>query len=351
MFYVNEDVKGCVRINGGMSRYGYHRYDMNENPEGLPKAFVDSVLQEITPEFLAIYPETDRFTKKYAEYIGVLPENVVPVNGSDMAIRYILEVFCEKGREVLTVTPSFEMYAVNCSILGLKHKAVSYQADLSLDINEILDNITEDTDIVVLLNPNNPVGNVYTRDELEAVIAKAEDNGAIVLIDEAYHYFYKETFLQYAMQKENVIVLRTFSKMFSLAACRLGVAISNPVIISYIKKTRLSFDTNAVALLFGERLLDNPQVIEELINAADQGKKYILDTLSQRGYDVRDCRGNFIFVKPKTSVALVEQRLREQEKVLVKTYRYDLLKDYIRVSTGSVRAMEFFAEKFLSVDC
>ena len=123
-YYVNEDIKNTVRIFPMQGRYEYHRYDMNENPEGLPGDFVESVLQEITPEFLAIYPEPDRFLYKYAEFIGADYENVLTTNGSDMAIRYLLETFGEKGKEVVTVSPSFEMYWVNCSILGLKHVPV-----------------------------------------------------------------------------------------------------------------------------------------------------------------------------------------------------------------------------------
>lgn len=70
MYYVNQNIKNTERIFPAQGRYGAKRYDMNENPEGLPKEFVDSVLREITPEFLAIYPEPDRFLKKYADFIG-----------------------------------------------------------------------------------------------------------------------------------------------------------------------------------------------------------------------------------------------------------------------------------------
>lgn len=350
MYYVNEDVKNCIRIFPEQGRYDYRRYDMNENPEGLPKEFVDDVLKEITPEFLAIYPEPDRFLKKYAKYIGADYGNVLTTNGSDMAIRYLLEVFCEKGKEVVTVTPSFEMYAVNCSILGLMHKAVSYAEDLSIDVDKIVEAISDETDIVVLLNPNNPVGNVYTEEELERIVDKADQSGAIVIIDEAYHYFYKDTFLSYALNRNNVVVLRTFSKLFSMAACRLGIIISNPEIIGYVKKSRLTFEVNAIALLFAERLVDHPEVIEGLIKTADEGKQYALERLQQAGYEVRDCRGNFIFVKPKLSPRNVERMLKEKDKILVKTYGNDLLKEYIRVSTGSKEAMEFFVDKFLLAD-
>ena len=88
MYFVNEDIKNCVRVFPEQGRYDYARYDMNENPEGLPQWFVDEVLSEITPEFLATYPEHDQFRKMYAEYIGVKPENVAVTNGSDMAIRF-----------------------------------------------------------------------------------------------------------------------------------------------------------------------------------------------------------------------------------------------------------------------
>ena len=97
---------------------------------------------------------------------------------------------------------------------------------------------------------------MYTEEELERVIERAKEVGAVVIVDEAYHYFYDRTFLPYALNGENVIVLRTFSKLFSLAACRLGVIISNPEIIHYVKNARLTFDANSIALLFAERILE-----------------------------------------------------------------------------------------------
>lgn len=350
MYYVNENVKECKRIFPKQGRYDYYRYDMNENPEGLPKKFVDSVLNEITPEFLAIYPEPDVFLNKYAKYIGAKYENVLTTNGSDMAIRYLLEVFCEKGKEVVTVSPSFEMYAVNCSILGLKHVPVSYEEDLTIKIENILEAINSNTDIIVLLNPNNPIGNVYSETDVIKIVDKAKKVGAIVIIDEAYHYFYKNTFIRYALDESNVVVLRTFSKLFSIAACRLGVIISNKEIINYVRKSRLTFDVNAIALKFGERILDNPDIIEDLIRIQDEGKDYILEELDKSGYETRDCRGNFIFIRPKRPAKLVAKELEENEKILVKTFGNDLLKAYLRISVGSAKAMKTFLDKFLVID-
>ena len=349
-YYVNENIKNKYKIFPEQGRYNYYRYDMNENPEGLPKEFVETVLKEITPEFLSIYPEPDRFLNKYSNYIGVKYENVLATNGSDMAIRYLLETFGEKGKEVVTVAPSFEMYWVNCSILGLKHVPVSYEKDLTIDINKIVEAITENTRIVVLLNPNNPIGNVYTENELKIVVEKAKSVGAVVIIDEAYHYFYPQTFLNYAISEENVILLRTFSKLMSIAACRIGVIISNPEIIEYVKKGKLTFDVNSIALLFAERIIEQPQLIQKLIDVENDGKEYTLDSLKKHGYECRDCRGNFIFVKPYHDAKQIAFKLEKEKKVLVHSYGNELLKDYIRVSVGSRNAMRIFLDAFYEVD-
>lgn len=349
-YYVNEDIKKTERVFPEQGRYEYKRYDMNENPEGLPKDFVDSVLKEITPEFLSIYPEPDNFIWKYANYINMDYENILPTNGSDMAIRYLLETFGEKGKEVITVSPSFEMYWVNCSILGLKHVPINYEADMTIFVNKIINSISENTRIVVLLNPNNPIGNVYTDEEVTRIISRSKEVGAIVIIDEAYHYFYPQTFLNFVKSEENVVILRTFSKLFSLAACRLGVIISNPEIIEYVKRAKLTFDVNSIALLFGERILEKPQLIDQLIDIENEGKKYTLDKLKRRGYECKDCKGNFIFIKTKNNAVEVAKRLEQEKKVLVHPYKNELLKDYIRVSVGSKASMRIFLEAFFSID-
>lgn len=349
---VNENIKKTVRVFPMQGRYDYKRYDMNENPEGLPKTFVNSVLKEITPEFLSIYPEPDRFLNKYAKFLGkgVKYENLMATNGSDMAIRYLLETFGEVGKEVVTVSPSFEMYWVNCNILGLKHVPVLYEDDLTINIDKIVSAINENTRVVVLLNPNNPVGNAFTEDEVKNVIKKAKNVGAVVIIDEAYHYFYDKTFLDYALNEENVIVLRTFSKLMSIAACRLGVIISNPTIIDYVKRSKLTFDVNSIALLFGERLIEHPEIIDNLIKISKEGKKYAISDLKKKKYWCKDCKGNFIFIKPNHDAHEISKRLETEKKILVHPYGNGMLHDLIRVSTGSKKAMKIFLDAFYEID-
>lgn len=350
MYFVNKDIASMKRVLPMQDRGGYLRLDMNENPQGLPEKFVKEVLSEVTPEFLATYPEPDKFLRKYANFIGVNFENVLTTNGSDMAIRYLLEIFGEKGKNVVTVSPTFEMYWVNCCLLGLNHVPVYYEKDLTISVDKIINAINDDTRIVVILNPNNPVGDAFTEEDVKKIILKAKQVNAIVIIDEAYHYFYDKTFLNFVFENDNVVLLRTFSKLMSLAACRLGVIVSNPKIIEYVKTLRLTFEANSFALLFGEKIIGNPQIIEELIKIEKDGKKYLLTELKNKGYECKDSNGNFVFIKTKKDPHQITKKLKEEKKILVHDYSNELLKDYIRITTGSKVVMQKFVEAFFELD-
>lgn len=349
MYYVNPYIRDCVRVFPEQGRYGQKRHDMNENPEGLPKEFVDSVLKEITPEFLSTYPEPDPFLEKYARFIGVNKENLCVCNGSDMAIRFILETFSREGADVVTVAPSFEMYWVNCSMLGRRHVPVQLEADFTVSVDKLLDAVTEKADIVAIINPNNPVGGGYSLEDGRRLAQKARECGAILMVDEAYHYFQKESLLPLIDEFDNVVVTRTFSKVFSMAALRLGVAISNPELITYLKKSTPSFEVNAVALLFGERILEHPEMLRELIQTEAEGKAYAVEALREKGYEAFPEAGNFIYVRPKKNIPYLKNEL-EKRGVLVKTFGNELLKDYLRISTGSRAAMERYLKEFLEVE-
>ena len=348
--YINPHFSATNRIFPEPGRYNYLRYDMNENPEGLPIDFVEAVKKKITPEFLATYPEHQHFTKKYADFVGVAPSNIMTTNGSDMGIRYLLETFGKPGSKVVTVAPSFEMYRINCSLLGLRHFPVHYSDDLSIDTQKILEAIDTETSIVSVLNPNNPIGNTFSENEVEAIIRKAKSVDALVILDEAYHYFHDITYLPFINEYDNVVVLRTFSKCFSIAGCRLGIIVGPEPLIQAVTRSRLTFDVNSIALLFGEALLDTLDILPQLIESEKQGKAYLIAELEKHDYPFMSGAGNYIFIQPNHSPEQIEAKLRNEHKLLIKTFGHPLLKNYIRVTTGSVGSMTTFLGHFLEAD-
>jgi histidinol-phosphate aminotransferase len=348
--HVNKFIADTERVFSSVDREGKLKLDYNENQDCLPSYFVQSVLSEITPGLLATYPSSDSFITKYSEHIGLPKENLFCTNGSSMAIRHLLEIYGEIGKEVVTVSPTFEMYRINCSLLGYKHKKVEYDNDLKVNPRKILDAITEDTRVVVLVNPNNPIGDVYNDSDVDKIIQKADTVGALVIIDEAYHYFYPKTFKDYVLKYKNVAVLRTFSKLMSLAALRLGVILADKDIIKNVRKSGPTFEVNVMALLFAERLIERTDIIEELIEIYREGKEFVIDDLKLHGYEIKECLGNYILIKTNKDALEVSKRLDEEKNILVHPYKNQLLHGMIRVTTGSVRLMKQFLSALYEID-
>ena len=299
MYYVNENVKDLFRIFDQNSRDGYIRMDLNENPVGLSQEFIDEVLSKVTPEFVAKYPEQLEFTKKLAKFIGVEVENICLVNGSAEGIRNIIQAYSRPGGKVLSVTPSYAMYDVYCEMYGRESVHVHYDDKLNMHIDELIDAITDDIDLVIVLNPNNPVGDVYSYEEMDQIVEACKKHECTLMIDEAYFYFYPNSFIKYAMENDHVLLTRTFSKVFSLAGARLGYVVGRAPEIALVQKLCTPHNVNAFGMLFAEAIIEKEGMLDELVDKQLKGKQHLIDTLEDKGYIVNAKEGNFIFIKPK----------------------------------------------------
>lgn len=208
MYYLDENIKNLNRIFDQNKREGYLRLDLNENPEGLPQEFIDGVLKDITPEFVAQYPETLDFTEVLAEYLGTDIEHICFTNGSSEGIRQIIEAFTSSGGRIVGVTPTYAMFEVYPKMYGRNFIPVHYTKDLQMPVENIAKELTSDTQLLILLNPNNPMGNAYSDEEFSKILLAAKKNEITVLINEAYMYFYPKTFIDYLIIKSEAAHLR-----------------------------------------------------------------------------------------------------------------------------------------------
>ena len=351
MYYLNENIKELVRIFDQNERKDYLRLDLNENPGGLPQDFIDSVLSDISPQFIAQYPETLHFTEVLAKHLNTDISHVCLVNGSSEGIRYIIQAFTSVKGRIVGVVPSYFMFQIYSEMYGREFIKVPYNKDLSMDINNIIDELTEDTQLLVLLNPNNPMGNVYTEEEFEKIMEICRKKQITVLIDEAYHYFYPKTFIQYALNERHVLVTRTFSKLFSLAGCRLGYVVGHPEEIKMVQKFCTPHNTNAFAMKFAEAILETPGVLDSLISNFNEGRKYLIDTLDANGYRHKGEAGNFMFIEPKTEAQTIVDRMKAEKKILIKAYPdVGEFGNCLRVSIGEKKYMKTFVEALLDLD-
>ena len=351
MYYLNENIKDLVRIFDQNERKDYLRLDLNENPGGLPQEFIDSVLEEVTPQFVAQYPETLHFTEVLANHIGTDIKHICLTNGSAEAIRYVIQAFTSDNGRIVGVVPSYFMFQVYSEMYGRDFVNVPYNENLSMDISNIIKELTDDTQLLILLNPNNPMGNVYTDDEFEKIMRVAREKEISVLVDEAYHYFYPKTFIKYALNERHVFVTRTFSKLFSMAGCRLGYVVGHPDDIKYVQKYCTPHNTNAFAMLFAEKILTTPGMLDSLIEKFNEGRNYLVSTLNSHGYRHKGEAGNFIFIETKTDAKRIVDRMKSEKRILIKSY--DNVGEFgtcLRVSIGEKKYMEQFTKALFELD-
>lgn len=351
MYYIDPKVENLYRIFDQNERKDYLRLDLNENPGGLPADFIKSVLEDVTPQLVAQYPETLHFTEVLADYLGTDINHLCLVNGSAEGIRYIIQAFTSPDGRIVGVVPSYFMFQVYSEMYGRSFVKVPYNEDLSMDVNSIIEVLTNDTQLLILCNPNNPMGNVYSDEEFETILAAAQAKKINILIDEAYHYFYPKTFIKYALEGEHVFVTRTFSKLFSMAGCRLGYVAGWPEGIKLVQKMCTPHNTNAFGIKFAEAVLTTPAMLDSLINNFIEGRSYLISWLDANGYAHKGEAGNFLFIKPKTDAQTIVVRMKAEKKILIKTYQdVGEYGDCLRVSIGEKKYMEEFTAALAELD-
>lgn len=351
MYYLDPHIEKLQRVFDQNSRGAFLRLDLNENPGGLPWDIINKALQKVTPQMVSQYPETLPFTNLLSSYLNINADQICLVNGSAEGIRYIIQAFTSVGGKIVGVVPSYFMFQVYSEMYGRTFVQVPYENDLTMKVENIIHNMTDDVQLLVLLNPNNPMGNVYTDDEFLTIMKVAEQKKITVLIDEAYHYFYPKTFINYAVSHEHVFVTRTFSKLFSMAGCRLGYVVGCATGIKMVQKYCTPHNTNVFAMLLAEEVIKHPEVIDDLILKFKRGREYLVDFLIRNKYRYKGEAGNFIFIQPKTDADTIVTRMKNEKGILIKSYS-DIgdMGRCLRVSIGEIKYMKVFCEALLDLD-
>ena len=352
MYYLNSNIEKLDRIFDQNSRKEYLRLDLNENPGGLPQDFIDKVLENVDARFLSEYPETLEFSETLAKYIGTDISHICLTNGSAEGIRYIIQAFTSKKGNIIGVTPTYAMFEVYSKMYDRNFVPIAYTDDLQMPVENILSAMDQDVQLLILVNPNNPIGNVYSHSEFLQILKKAKEMEITILIDEAYHYFYPDTFIQYAIEQEHVFITRTFSKLFSMAGARLGYVVGWANGISMVQKMCTPHNVNAFAELFAQRVIEEPGMVQNLIEKHKEGRLYLQETLTQHGYEYKGETGNFIFIKQKTDADVLVKKMKEKRGILIKSYSgIGQFGNCLRVTTGEKKYMEQFIEALLELDC
>mgnify|MGYP001242280382 CR=1 FL=1 len=270
----------------------------NESPFGASKKAMNEYAKASNK--LSRYPEltADSLQNIIGKKHNLNPEQIISGTGSDEILIFTFLTFCSPGDEVIHAQHGFEMYPIMTKYAGAESVLAS-ENDYKININSVIENITESTKIICIANPNNPTGTYLSRMELKMLIKKIPKN-IVVVIDTAYAEFadavdYDKTF-DFANEFDNVIITRTFSKAYSLAGLRLGWGYGSKKLIDIIKKLRPPFNLPPGSIAAGIAALNDKDHLKKVISHNSKVKSWFIEELKNLGLIAYDTQANFVFV-------------------------------------------------------
>lgn len=326
---------GCTRLI---------RLNNNENPLGPPPA-AQMVLRNFNPERVAQYPSGDAFylKRKLAERFHKDPEQFLVGNGANEVIAFVIKAFCQQGDNIVTADKTFAVYEWVAEFSGIRPKLVPLK-DYEFDDQAMLEQIDERTKILFVCNPNNPTGKYWNEAKLRGVL-KAVDGKQIVVLDEAYFEFVERSDYPDGMklleEYPNLVVFRTFSKMYGLAGLRIGYLAGSEALVAAIRRTCVVYSVNILAQEAALAAVDEDDHVTRTRRMVREGKGLLTRELTRLGLSYVCGEGNFLMIRLPISDTFAYRKLMKQG-VMVRTMTGFRFPNHIRVTVSTSEAMSAF---------
>ena len=317
----------------------------NENSFPLPPEILKQFEEVFKSTELNRYPDPDCGSLKQtlAKRLDVTPANLAIGNGSDELIQILLQVFCDPGETVGFPDPTFAMYSIIAQGMGLKSQTHPLDDQWDFKAEPFLETMAASQARIAFLSyPNNPTGNCYCASEVQKVI---ENFSGIVVLDEAYHDFAGKSFLSELPKHNNLVILRSLSKI-GLAALRVGYAIADPIIIEQIDKVRLPYNSNTLSQKLTDRLLNHFTPVQKQLDALIKERDGMIRELSKfKSLKVFPSDANFVLFRVEQDPDALFKQLMESGILIRDLSNHPRLKNCLRVTIGTPDENKAFLKK------
>jgi histidinol-phosphate aminotransferase len=328
-----------------------HRLNNNENPLGPPPA-AQKIIGGFPPPQAAVYPSGDAYHLrcKLADQFGLQPDQFLVGNGANEVISFVIKAFCQEGDNIVTADQTFAVYEWVAEFSGFEARLVPLK-DFTFDDQGMLDRIDERTKILFICNPNNPTGTYLSDEKLRRFMDRLGGR-CMVVVDEAYFEFVEKpdfpNGLALISEYPNLVVFRTFSKMFALAGLRIGYLAGALNVVDIIRRTCVVYSVNTMAQAAALAALDDHDHILRTRDLVRRGKEYLLRELTGLGLSPVIGEGNFVMVKLPMSDSLAYRKLMTRG-VMVRTMTGFRFPNWIRITVTYREALEAFIEALRAI--
>jgi histidinol-phosphate aminotransferase len=316
----------------------------NENPLGASPKVRAALEAAMRGDNLALYPDGSgfRLKRRLAQLHGVGPERITLGNGSNDILEFVARIFLGPGRAALFSRHAFAVYPIVTQAQGAEAVvAPALPADSAMpyghDLAAFERCLRRDVAVVFIANPNNPTGTWLDAGALETLIRKVPGD-VIVVLDEAYWHFQapelRPDVAAWLERYPNLVVTRTFSKIYGLASLRLGYGISHPSVADLMNRVRQPFNVNSLALMAGEAALDDDEFVRRSVELNTRERARLARELAALGLTVLPSQGNFVAVGFGRDARGVHQGLLERGIIVRPMGSYEL-PQFLRVTVGT----------------
>lgn len=326
---------------------GMVKLDAMENPYLVPAALRAEIAAAVSVAAINRYPDPSAqgLRQKIRELLQLNDDmDVLLGNGSDELIQLLAMAVNKPNATLLSVEPSFVMYKMIATFLGMRYVGVPLAADFSLDINAMLESIErEQPALIFLAYPNNPTGNIFSAEDIKQILRAAQ---GLVVVDEAYYAFAEDSFVAHLTDYPNLLVMRTFSKL-GMAGLRLGFLVGDKRWLEQLDKLRLPYNVGVLPQLVATKLLEHHDVLLTQAGQIKQDRSKLAQQLSAiTGVQVFASSANFLLLR----VARAKEVFAglKQRGVLIKNLHgaHAMLENCLRVTIGTPAENERFLVAF-----
>lgn len=316
------------------------RLHFNENPYGVVPEVRERIVQELGEVDLGRYPdgEAKRLCSALANYAGVNPENIVVGNGSDELLQLILLSFLPELERVVIPVPTFGMYRKGAELAGLEVVEIPLLEAFELDVPGILRELSRAPSALFLCAPNNPTGNYFSEEDVGSLWDSA---ARVIVMDEAYYEFGGRSHVAATERDPRIIVTRTLSKAFGLAAMRVGYLIAHTASVCKLQNCRQPYNTSAAAQVAARVVVEEAQVQLATVAEMARLRQWLIRHLGDiEGLSPLPSEGNFVLVRVEENVLGhgardLHARL-EHEGIAIRYFSEGArLGNHVRVSVGT----------------
>lgn len=315
------------------------KLNSNENPYP-PSPVVLDLLKNINGEWLRRYPEPlgGEFRRAASKVLGVPHDWIIVGNGSDEVLNLVVRTCAEPGRKVVYPIPTYVLYVTLVQIQGAEIIQIPYGEDDRFPLEEL---ITADGNVTFIASPNSPSGCIVPMEDLRKLASRLS---GVLVIDEAYVDFAQENALALVKEYDNVIVIRTLSKGYSLAGLRLGFGVANPGLLDGLFKVKDSYNIDAIACALGAAAITDQAYKNACVAKVKASRTKLAADLKQLGFQVGDSHTNFLLVQPpQENAQFLYQRLKERQ-ILVRYFPQPGLDHKLRITVGTDQQNQLLVE-------